>query len=289
MKTRAVTIGFSYSDWMNVWRENTYVHTHIINYFFPFVFDWLNTMAEMSKCKPINTRRQSNVERKSNHFRALIFNQLKTRISAEKSNKALFETLFCSTSKEHRRWLSLAIRQGKRIVTLQSALFKWAQTHQPVKMIENCLGALCNPTCPEKLMFVDTAVQWSEDLVTLLGLVSLVPTVLCVALRTTFYIQSLLVSRAQKESLRGSKSPEVIKPIIYRVESRAQIVHVKDQLHEVWHVRMLLMRIVSLDRLFFFPRFTLVVSFPALRTRSSVSHAWKNVQVTKISHPWENN
>ena len=84
----------------------------------------------------------------------------------------------------------------------------------PVKMIDNCLGALCNPTCPEKLIFVDTAVQWSEGLIKLVGLVSLIPTVLCVALRITLYIQSLLVSRAQKESLRGPKSPEVMKSVI---------------------------------------------------------------------------
>ncbi|XP_068751696.1 uncharacterized protein [Montipora capricornis] len=104
-----------------------------------------------------------------------------------------------STSKKPGTWLSTAIRGGNRAITLQSTLLKWAQTNQPVRIIDSCLGALCNPTCPDKLTFVDAAVQWSDVLVGLVIFMSLIPTVLCVVLRISFKIQSFLVRRTQKQ------------------------------------------------------------------------------------------
>ena len=79
-----------------------------------------------------------------------------------------------------------------------------------MKVIDSCLGALCNPTCPDKLAFVDTAVQWGEVLNGAVIFMSLVFTVVCVVLKISFMIQSLLLKRARRRSLKDRKSPEVI-------------------------------------------------------------------------------
>ena len=129
------------------------------------------------------------------------------------SKDSSLEIFYRSASKKPGTWLSMTIRGGSSAITLQSTLLKWAQTNQPVRIIDSCLGALCNPTCPDKLTFVDAAVQWSDVLVGLVIFMSLTPTVLCLVLRISFKIQSFLVRRTQKQ-YEEQKSSEVMKILI---------------------------------------------------------------------------
>ena len=100
-------------------------------------------------------------------------------------------------------WLSMTVKRGSETVSLQSTLLKWAETRdKAVRAIDSCLGPLCNPVCPDKLAFVDTAVQWSEELNVVVVAMSLVLTVVSVLLKISFVVQSFLLRRARRESLQ---------------------------------------------------------------------------------------
>lgn len=100
------------------------------------------------------------------------------------------------------RWLSTAIISGNETITLQSALLKWAKTRdQPVRVTDSCLGAMCNPTCPELLKFVDTAADWGEVLNAVVLIVSLVLTVVCVVAKICFMIQLVFLKRSRSRHI----------------------------------------------------------------------------------------
>jgi len=101
-------------------------------------------------------------------------------------------------------WLSTAIRRGNETISLHSTLHKWAKTRdQPVRVIDSCLGAMCNPTCPEMLKFVDTATDWGEALNNVVLCMSLLFTVACVVLKLCFVSQSALLKRSGRHYLEG--------------------------------------------------------------------------------------
>ena len=94
-------------------------------------------------------------------------------------------------------WLSTAIRTGNANITLQSVLLKWSESrYQPVRVSDSCLGAMCNPTCPEVLKFVDTAADWGEVLNGVVLILSLVFTVVCVVAKICFMLQLVLLKRS---------------------------------------------------------------------------------------------
>ena len=108
------------------------------------------------------------------------------------------KTLF-SMTKRPRTWLSTAIRRGNETITLRSTLHKWAKTRdRPVRVTDSCLGAMCNPTCPEMLKFVDTATDWGEVLNGVVLGMSLVFTVACVLLKFCFVSQLALLKRSRR-------------------------------------------------------------------------------------------
>lgn len=108
------------------------------------------------------------------------------------------KTLF-SMTKRPRTWLSTAIRRGNETITLHSTLHKWAKTRdRPVRVTDSCLGAMCNPTCPEMLTFLDTAADWGEVLNGVVLGISLVFTVACVLLKFCFVSQLALLKRSRR-------------------------------------------------------------------------------------------
>ena len=101
----------------------------------------------------------------------------------------------------------MAIPNGTEYISLQSVITKWAKSrNQPVRMFDNCLGVLCNPTCPDKLMFIDSAENWGEVVNDIVLLVSLISTMACVVLETTMIVHFFLLQGQQKRHLdeRGS-------------------------------------------------------------------------------------
>ena len=108
------------------------------------------------------------------------------------------KTLF-SMNKRPRTWLSAAIRRGNETITLHSTLHKWTKTRdRPVRVTDSCLGAMCNPTCPETLKFVDTATDWGEVLNGVVFCMSLGFTVACVLLKFCFVCQLVLLKRSRR-------------------------------------------------------------------------------------------
>lgn len=94
-------------------------------------------------------------------------------------------------------WLSTAIRTGNETITLQSTILKWAKSRdQLVRVTDSCLGAMCNPTCPEVLKFVDTATDWGEVLNGVVLILSLVLTVVCVVAKICFMLQLVSLKRS---------------------------------------------------------------------------------------------
>ncbi|KAL9959064.1 hypothetical protein ACROYT_G036145 [Oculina patagonica] len=108
-------------------------------------------------------------------------------------------------------WLSTAITRGNETITLQSTLIKWLKTRdQPVRVTDSCLGAMCNPTCPELLKFVDTAADWGWVLNGVVLFVSLVFTVVCVVAKICFMIQLVFMERSQSRYFEEDvKYPQV--------------------------------------------------------------------------------
>ena len=108
-----------------------------------------------------------------------------------------FYPSFFSMAKKPGTWLSTTIRTGNETITLQSALLKWSKSlYQPVRVSDSCLGAMCNPACPEVLKFVDTAADWGEVLNRVVLILSLVLTVVCVVAKICFMIQLVLLKRS---------------------------------------------------------------------------------------------
>ena len=111
----------------------------------------------------------------------------------------LISKTFFSMTKRPGTWLSTAIRRGHGTISLHSTLHKWAKTRdQPVRVTDSCLGAMCNPTCPEMLKFVDTATDWGEVLNGVVLCMSLLFTVACVVLKICFVSQFALLKRSRR-------------------------------------------------------------------------------------------
>lgn len=111
---------------------------------------------------------------------------------------AFFSNTFFSMTKRPGTWLSAAIRRGSETITLHSTLHKWAKTRdQPVRVTDSCLGAMCNPTCPEMLKFVNTATDWGKVLNRVVLFMSLLLTVACVVVRFCFMFQLALLKRSR--------------------------------------------------------------------------------------------
>ena len=114
----------------------------------------------------------------------------------------LFSKTFFSMTKKPGTWLSTTIRRGNETITLHSTLHKWAKARDhPVGVSDSCLGAMCNPTCPEILKFVDTATDWGEVLNGVVLCMSLFFTVACVVAKFCFVSQLALLKRSRRHYL----------------------------------------------------------------------------------------
>ena len=79
----------------------------------------------------------------------------------------------------------------------------WVQSRgSPMTMIDSCLGAQCNPTCPGKLLFLDPGAVWGQTVQVIIFVLSLVITVLSFGLKTTFLVHSYYLKRKEKNYLK---------------------------------------------------------------------------------------
>ena len=75
-----------------------------------------------------------------------------------------------------------------------------------MRLIDSCIGAQCNPTCPGQLLFVDPGSAWGLTVETTILALSLVITVLCVGLKAAFIFHHCYLGRKQKHFLGESES-----------------------------------------------------------------------------------
>ena len=82
----------------------------------------------------------------------------------------------------------------------------WVESRgSPMTMIDSCLGAQCNPTCPGKLLFLDPATVWKETVQWIIFVLCLVITVVSFGLKTTFLLHHHFLKKKQKEYLEDSE------------------------------------------------------------------------------------
>ena len=123
-------------------------------------------------------------------------------------------TLNCSHKVRSGIWEEIKVPSQNKTGNLRSALTRWiSDTASPIRIVDSCLGAHCNPTCPDKLVFFDPSKEWSGLLqYTVLG-VSLLATVVCVTIKLSFMIYLAYVTRYQRsynrKSVESKKRKEV--------------------------------------------------------------------------------
>lgn len=110
-------------------------------------------------------------------------------------------------------WMTTTIfGRGKR-KSIQEAVSLWMTGSQRVRLIDSCHGALCNPTCPDELTFVDPAVNWGDVTnYAIIGL-SLVVTVICVLLKIHFMIYYKVGLSSQKRYLDEAKTHDTAEEV----------------------------------------------------------------------------
>lgn len=74
-----------------------------------------------------------------------------------------------------------------------------------MRLIDSCIGAHCNPTCPGQLMFIDPGSVWGQTVKTAILGLYLVVTILCLGLKTIFVLQQYYLQRKQRQFLRENE------------------------------------------------------------------------------------
>lgn len=84
-----------------------------------------------------------------------------------------------------------------------------------VKLIDSCIGAQCNPTCPQQLFFIDPAVNWVEVVKIVIIILSLSITVTCFGLKAVFMLYQYHLLRKQRQYLTDTETKKVQKEVSY--------------------------------------------------------------------------
>ena len=91
----------------------------------------------------------------------------------------------------------------------------WVQSRGfPMTMIDSCLGAQCNPTCPGKLLFLDPGAVWGQTVQVIIFVLSLVITVLSFGLKATFLVHSYYLKRKEKNYLKKGEDYLINKEVL---------------------------------------------------------------------------
>ncbi|KAL9959094.1 hypothetical protein ACROYT_G036177 [Oculina patagonica] len=103
-------------------------------------------------------------------------------------------------------WESTKIVKGGNSTTIKKFIAAWFKSHgSPMSLIDSCIGAQCNPTCPGQLLFIDPGAVWGQTVKTAIIGLCLVITVLCVGLKTIFVLQRYYLGRKQRQFLRENE------------------------------------------------------------------------------------
>ena len=70
-----------------------------------------------------------------------------------------------------------------------------------MKLIDSCLGARCNPTCPDQLLFKDPATKWGQTAQIIILVLSLAVTVVSCGIKVSFFLHHFYLKRKQEQYL----------------------------------------------------------------------------------------
>lgn len=80
-------------------------------------------------------------------------------------------------------------------------------------MIDSCIGAHCNPTCPDKLVFLDAGEVWREVVKGVIIALSLVITLICFGFKACFVCYYRYLMKGQEKYLNDSETSQARKEV----------------------------------------------------------------------------
>ncbi|KAL9959097.1 hypothetical protein ACROYT_G036180 [Oculina patagonica] len=104
-------------------------------------------------------------------------------------------------------WESVKIEKGDNSTSIRDFIGTWVKSRDTsIKLIDDCIGAQCNPTCPRQLLFTDPAADWGLTIETIIIVLSLVITVICFGLKSIFLFRQYYLAWKQKLYLNDHDS-----------------------------------------------------------------------------------
>ena len=98
--------------------------------------------------------------------------------------------------------------------SIRDFISSWVKSHNATyKLIDNCIGAHCNPTCPDKIAFQDASEVWTKVIKTVVIGLSLVITVICSGLKLTFICYYRYLVKRQEKYLTDSETSQARKEV----------------------------------------------------------------------------
>ncbi|CAH3186192.1 unnamed protein product [Porites evermanni] len=111
-------------------------------------------------------------------------------------------------------WESTKIQTKTYSSNIKDFIAKWMQSNgSSMTLIDSCVGAHCNPTCPGQFLFTDPAAIWKQSVQTTILLLSLVITIVSLGFKATFFLQHYYLNRKQKHYLNEFASSPVTREL----------------------------------------------------------------------------
>ena len=112
-------------------------------------------------------------------------------------------------------WSSTKIQQGDSSISIQDFLSEWVKSggNSSIKYIDSCIGAHCNPTCPDKVVFVDAGEVWRDVVKAIIIALSLVITLVCFGLKAIFVCYYYYLMKRQTRYLNDSETFQARKEV----------------------------------------------------------------------------
>ena len=96
-------------------------------------------------------------------------------------------------------WETVRVPFQNTTITLQSAITRWVtNTTSSIRIVDICIAAHCNPTCPDKLIFFDPAKDWCNVVRYFVAGLAMFVTMFCVGLKLLFMIYLAFVMQQQQ-------------------------------------------------------------------------------------------
>ena len=115
-------------------------------------------------------------------------------------------------------WESAMIQTGSNSSSIKDFITTWIQSRgSSMRLIDSCLGARCNPTCPDQFLFKDTGAAWGQRVQIIILVLCLAITVVSTGLKASFILYHGYSERKQKQYLKKGERSEFIDKEVLKV------------------------------------------------------------------------